>query len=83
MKEAKILHGKINSLALMSDYAMGFRFHLTKLLGSFGRDENGSRLITKELKDLEFWDAFLEAAKKGLPLCKAPKGVPVLATEFV
>lgn len=84
LKEAQILQGKLTSVAKMSDYAMGYRYHLAKLLGSFGADDEGSRIVTAKLKqDLTFWETLVEAAERGLPLCEPPRGAPLTAVEFI
>ena len=85
LKEAQKLHGKLNDLAQMCEFMLGFRFHLVKLLAAFGDADNVElRLVTAPLKaDLGVWRATLSAAHRGLPIPDPPCGPPVTALTFI
>jgi len=84
LKDAQKLHGLLNDLALMFDFAKGFRFHLVQLLTKFEENENGQRFVTAALKnDLRIWRNFAESAKSGLPLSEIGGKAPVTAIKFV
>jgi hypothetical protein len=69
LTEIQILHGKLSAFAQMSDFLLGFRFHLTSLLRKFSDGEAKKKLIPAALKDdLWVWKKMIEAAKGGLPL---------------
>ena len=62
----------------------GFRFQLSKLLGSFENCEKTRRLVPKFLvEDLHIWKKSILAAKDGLPIGLPPLGPPVTAVKFM
>ena len=58
----------------MCDFMKGFRFQLSKLLGSFENCEKKTRrLVSKFLvEDLHIWKKSILAAKDGLPIGLPP-----------
>lgn len=47
LREAQKLHGLLNSLAMNQEFAMGFRYHLSRLLDGFARAKNNRRIVTE------------------------------------
>ena len=84
LKEVQKLHGKLSDFAQMCEFMKGFRFNLSKLLGSFDGNENIKKLIPKFLiEDLHIWKKCIFAAKKGLPLSESLCGPPITALKFI
>ena len=84
LKEVQKLHGKLSDFAQMCEFMKGFRFNLSKLLGSFDGNENIKKLIPKFLiEDLHIWKKCIFAAKKGLPLSEPLCGPPITALKFI
>jgi len=84
VKEAQKLHGQLNDLAMMFDFAKGFRFNIVQLLAKFEENENGRRFVTAALKnDLKIWRNLAGAARNGLPLPEQEGNAPVTALKFV
>ena len=85
LKEAQKLHGKLNDLAQMCEFMLGFRYHLIKLLAAFGDAKSDEqRLVTTPLKaDLAVWRAVLGTAYRGLPIPDPPCGPPITAMTFI
>ena len=84
LKEAQTLHGQLNDLSLMLDFAKGFRFNLIRLLGKFETDQEGKRLITADLKqDLKIWSELAHAAAGGFPIPVPTGKPPITALRFV
>ena len=68
----------------MCEFMKGFRFNLSKLLGSFDGNENIKKLIPKFLiEDLHIWKKCIFAAKKGLPLSESLCSPPITALKFI
>jgi hypothetical protein len=69
--EAQKLHGKLSSFAQMSDFLMGFRYNLVKLLRKFEEGKGDRKLVSAALKDnLWIWKKVINSDRVGLPLCK-------------
>ena len=84
LKDIQKLHGKLSDFAQMCDFMKGYRFNLSKLLGSFEGKEDGKKLIPKLLvEDLHIWKKCIISAKKGLPLSEPACGPPVSAMKFM
>ena len=68
----------------MCEFMKGFRFNLSKLLGSFDGNENIKKLIPKFLiEDLHIWKKCIFAAKKGLPLSEPLCSPPITALKLI
>ena len=73
LKDVQRLHGKLSDYSQMCDFMKGFRFQLSKLLGSFENCEKTRRLVPKFLvEDLHIWKKSILAAKDGLPIGLPP-----------
>jgi hypothetical protein len=82
--EAQILHGKMSAVAQMSNFLMGFRFHLVGFLKKFGVNEKEVRLIPRELKDdLWIWKKVINTARTGVPLGESYGEPPLFPLNFV
>ena len=56
LKDVQRLHGKLSDFAQMCEFMKGFRFQLSKLLGSFENCESARKLIPRFLvEDLHIW----------------------------
>lgn len=84
LKDVQKLHGKLSDFAQMCEFMKGFRFQLTKLLGSFENCEKTRRLVPNFLiEDLHIWKKCVLSAKNGLPIAFPPLGPPVTAVKFI
>ncbi len=82
--EAQILHGKMSAVAQMSNFLMGFRFHLVGFLKKFGANEKENCLIPNELKDdLWVWKKVINTARNGIPLGETFGEPPLFPLKFV
>ena len=84
LKEVQKLHGKLSDFAQMCEFMKGYRYQLSKLLGSFENCESSRRLIPQFLvDDLHIWKKCVLAARKGLPIGFPPLNPPVSAVKFI
>ena len=84
LKEVQKLHGKLSDFAQMCEFMKGYRYQLSKLLGSFENCESSRRLIPQFLvEDLHIWKKCVLAARKGLPIGFPPLNPPVSAVKFI
>jgi hypothetical protein len=82
--DAQKLHGKMSSFAQMSDFLLGFRFHLSSFLRKFEPGDKANRIIPQMLKDdLWIWKKVIEAARLGLPLAESFEAPPLFPCTFV
>ncbi len=78
------LHGKMSSFAQMSDFLLGFRFHLSSFLRKFEPDDQANKIILQMLKDdLWIWKKVIESARLGLPLAEWFEAPPLFPCTFV
>ncbi len=84
LADAQKLHGLLNDVSLMLDFAKGFRFEIIQLLGKFANDPDGRRLVTANLKaDLKTWASMVSTAVNGFPLAEISGRAPPNALKFV
>ena len=86
LKDVQKLHGKLSDFSQMAEFMKGFRFQLSKLLGSFENCEQTWQLIPKFLvEDLHIWKKCVLAAKNGLPIGLPPLAPPppLTAVKFM
>ena len=84
LKKVQRLHRKLSDFAQMSEFMKGFRFQLSKLLGSFENCENSRHLIPSFLVlDLHIWKKCVLAAKNGMLIGLPPMGPPITAVKFM
>ncbi len=82
--EVQKLHGLLNDVSLMLDFAKGFRFEIIRLLGKFANDPDGRRLVTENLRaDLRIWSGMISTAVNGFPLAEISGRAPPNALTFV
>ncbi len=82
--EAQVLHGKLSAFAQMSDFLLGFRFHLVAFLRKFDEGGPGKKLIPAELKDdLWIWKKVICAARNGIPLGEFFENPPLFPYQFI
>jgi hypothetical protein len=82
--DIQVLHGKLSSFAQMSDFLMGFRYHLVAFLKKFGGEAQEKKIIPRELKDdLWIWRKAISAARGGLPLGESMENPPLFPFTFV
>ena len=84
LKDVQRLHGKLSDFSQMAEFMKGFRFQLSKLLGSFENCERTRKLIPKFLvEDLHIWKKCVLTAKNGLPIGFPPLAPPLTAVKFM
>ena len=84
LKDVQRLHGKLSDFSQMCEFMKGYRFQLSKLLGSFDNCEFARRLVPRFLvEDLHVWKKCVLAAKNGLPISLPPLGPPISAVKFI
>jgi hypothetical protein len=82
--DIQILHGKLSSFAQMSDFLMGFRYHLVAFLKKFHGEPDEKRIVPKELKDdLWIWLKVINGARGGLPLGDIMETPPLFPFTFI
>jgi hypothetical protein len=68
----------------MSDFLMGFRYHLVKLLGKFEEGKGDRKFVSADLKnDLWIWKKVINSARIGLPLCKTFERPTLFPLTFI
>ena len=83
LKDVQRLHGKLSDFSQMAEFMKGFRFQLSKLLGSFENCERTRKLIPKFLvEDLHIWKKCVLTAKNGLPIGFPPLAPPPDSREI-
>ena len=85
LKDVLRLPGKLSDFAQMSSFMKGFRFQLSKPLGScFKNCENSCRLVPNFLvMDLCIWKKGILATRNGMPIGLPPMGPPITAVKFM